>query len=62
METYLVYVDTANNNNKFWYGSNWVNFIEETSELVAELLRLSPNKRKYYQQGERAMRLILYVS
>lgn len=41
------------------YGSNWVNFMEETSELVVELLTLSPNKRKYYQQGERAMRLIL---
>ncbi len=44
------------------YGSNWVNFMEETSELVAELLTLSPNKRKYYQQGERAMRLILSAS
>ncbi|MEH1969616.1 IS4 family transposase [Nostoc sp.] len=44
------------------YGFNWVNFIEETSELVAELLRLSPNKRKHYQQGERAMRLILSAS
>ncbi|RCJ32352.1 hypothetical protein A6769_28610 [Nostoc punctiforme NIES-2108] len=27
--------------------------------LVAELLILNPNKRKSYQQGERAMRLIL---
>lgn len=44
------------------YGSSWVNFMEETSELVAELLTLSPNKLKYYQQGERAMRLILSVS
>ncbi len=41
------------------YGSNWVNFIEETSELVAQLLILSPNKLPCYQQGQRAMRLIL---
>ncbi|MBD0302705.1 MAG: IS4 family transposase, partial [Tolypothrix sp. T3-bin4] len=41
------------------YGHNWVNFIEETSELVAQLLILNPNKRPYYQQGQRAMRLIL---
>lgn len=27
--------------------------------LVAELLILNPNKHQYYQQGERAMRLIL---
>ncbi|MCC5609893.1 IS4 family transposase [Nostoc sp. CHAB 5834] len=44
------------------YGHNWVNFMENSYELVTELLRLSPNKRKYYQQGERAMRLILSVS
>ncbi|MHC5855373.1 IS4 family transposase, partial [Nostoc sp.] len=41
------------------YGDNWVNFMENSYELVTELLTLSPNKRKYYQQGERAMRLIL---
>ena len=44
------------------YGSNWVNFMENSYELVVELLTLSPNKRKYYQQGERAMRLILSAS
>jgi len=44
------------------YGHNWVNFTESSYELVTELLRLSPNKRKYYQQGERAMRLILSAS
>ncbi len=44
------------------YGHNWVNFMENSYELVTELLRLSPNKRKYYQQGERAMRLILSAS
>ena len=41
------------------YGSNWVNFIEETSELVGELLILNSNKRPFYQRGQRAMRLIL---
>ncbi|MBG1268377.1 IS4 family transposase, partial [Nostoc sp. WHI] len=41
------------------YGANWVNFMENSYELVAELMTLAPNKRKYYQQGERAMRLIL---
>lgn len=44
------------------YGANWVNFMENSYELVAELLTLNPNKRKYYQQGKRAMRLILSAS
>ncbi len=44
------------------YGSNWVDFMENSYELVAELMTLAPNKRKYYQQGERAMRLILSAS
>lgn len=43
-------------------GHNWVNFMENSYELVAELLTLNPNKRKYYQQGERAMKLILSAS
>ncbi|MHC5917824.1 MAG: transposase family protein, partial [Nostoc sp.] len=44
------------------YGSNWVNFMENSYELVAELMTLAPNKQKYYQQGQRAMRLILSAS
>ena len=44
------------------YAQSWVNFIDNCRELVRSLLRLSPNKRKYYQQGERAMRLILSAS
>ncbi|MEH2188845.1 MAG: IS4 family transposase [Nostoc sp.] len=44
------------------YGANWVNFMENSYELVSELMTLAPNKRKYYQQGERAMRLILSAS
>ncbi|WP_392475941.1 IS4 family transposase [Nostoc sp. C110] len=44
------------------HGHNWVNFMENTYELVTELLRLNLNKRKYYLQGERAMRLIISAS
>ena len=40
----------------------WVNFIDTCRELVRALLKLSPNKLKYYQRGERAMRLILSAS
>ena len=41
------------------YGQNWVNFMEPCKDLVTELIRLSPNKRQYYQRGLRAMELIL---
>lgn len=44
------------------YGQTWVNFRDNCEELVQSLLRLTPNKRKYYQQGQRAMRLILCLS
>jgi hypothetical protein len=40
-------------------GQTWVNFIDECAHIVAELMRLSRNKRKYYQKGQRAMELIL---
>lgn len=40
------------------YGHTWVNFRDICMELVTELMRLNPNKRKYYQQGLRAMKLI----
>ncbi|MBG1261227.1 IS4 family transposase, partial [Nostoc sp. BAE] len=40
------------------YGQTWVNFKDICMELVTELMRLNPNKRKYYQQGMRAMKLI----
>ena len=40
------------------YGQTWVNFKDICMELVTELMRLNPNKRKYYQQGLRAMKLI----
>lgn len=41
------------------YGQTWVNFMDNCWDLVIELMRLSPNKRKYYQQGQRAMKLIV---
>ena len=44
------------------YGQNWGNFKANCWELVMELLRLSPNKNKYYQRGQRAMKLILSAS
>ena len=40
------------------YGQTWLNFKDICIELVAELMRLNPNKRKYYQKGLRAMKLI----
>lgn len=39
-------------------GQTWVESVEKYRESVAELMRLSPNKRHYYQQGQRAVRLI----
>jgi hypothetical protein len=44
------------------YGYAWVNFMETCQELVRELLKFNPNKRRYYQQGQRAMKLILSTS
>ncbi len=44
------------------YGQTWVDFMSNCWELVRELMRLNPNKRKYYQQGQRAMKLILSTS
>ena len=41
------------------YGQTWVNFIEQCAETVAELMRLTRNKWKYYQRGLRAKELIL---
>ncbi|GAX35864.1 transposase [Nodularia sp. NIES-3585] len=40
------------------YGQTWVNFKDVCMDLVTELMKLNRNKRKYYQQGLKAMRLI----
>ena len=44
------------------YGQTWVNFMDQCSDLVANLMKLNRNKHKYYQQGLRAMRLIMSAS
>lgn len=41
------------------YGQTWISFIEPCRNFVTELMRLNPNKRQYYQRGDRAMKLIL---
>ena len=41
------------------YGYTWVNFHFDLSELITQLINLSPNKRLFYQQGQKAMMLIL---
>ncbi len=40
------------------YGQTWVNFKDDCIELVTELMKINRNKRKYYQQGLRAMKHI----
>jgi hypothetical protein len=40
------------------HGQRWVDCVERYSESVAELMRLTPNKQKYYQQGLMAVKLI----
>ncbi len=41
------------------YGQNWVKFVDQCADAVAELMRLARNKWKYYQKGLRAMELIM---
>ncbi len=44
------------------YGQTWVHFRQTCMNLVTELMKLHRNKHKYYQQGLRAMMLILSAS
>jgi hypothetical protein len=44
------------------YGQAWINFVEPCMNLITELIKLNRNKQKYYQQGMRAMKLILAAS
>lgn len=39
-------------------GEKWVNYLEQYSESVQELMKLTRNKRRFYQQGVRAATLI----
>ncbi len=41
------------------YGQSWVSFVDQCAGVVADLMRLTRNKCKYYQKGLRAMELIL---
>jgi hypothetical protein len=39
-------------------GEQWINYLDRHSESIEELMKLSPNKRRFYQQGIRAATLI----
>jgi hypothetical protein len=39
-------------------GEKWVNYLEQYSEFVQELMNLTRNKRRFYQQAIRAATLI----
>jgi len=43
-------------------GEKWVNYLEQYSDEVEELMKLTPNKRRFYQQGMRAATLIQSIS
>jgi Transposase DDE domain len=43
-------------------GEKWVNYLEQYSDEVEELMKLTPNKRRFYQQGMRAATLIRSIS
>ncbi|MEG5176141.1 hypothetical protein QUB25_29000 [Microcoleus sp. B3-D7] len=43
-------------------GEKWVNYLEKYSDEVEQLMKLTPNKRRFYQQGMRAVTLIQSIS
>jgi hypothetical protein len=43
-------------------GEKWVNYLEQYSESVQELMNLTRNKRRFYQQGIRAATIIGSIS
>jgi hypothetical protein len=43
-------------------GKKWVNYLEQYSDVVEQLIKLTPNKRRFYQQGMRAATLIRSIS
>ena len=56
------YGRTARRHSNFYiglYGQTWVNFLDGCAHIVADLMKLNRNKRKYYQKGLRARSLIL---
>lgn len=53
---------TQRRHSTFWvglYGQVWISGLEFCTDLVHQLMKLTPNKLESYQQGLRAMRLIL---
>ena len=43
-------------------GEKWVNYLEQYSDEVEQLIKLTGNKRRFYQQGMRAATLIRSIS
>ncbi|MEP6486473.1 hypothetical protein NDI43_23000 [Microcoleus vaginatus GB2-A3] len=43
-------------------GEKWVNYLEQYSSEVEQLIKLTRNKRRFYQQGMRAATLIRSIS
>jgi len=43
-------------------GEKWVNYLEQYSDEVEQLIKLTRNKRRFYQQGMRAATLIRSIS
>ncbi len=41
------------------YAQTWVNLSNELTNLIQDLMRVNPNKQKYYLRGMRAMKLAL---
>jgi hypothetical protein len=43
-------------------GEKWVNYLEQYSLEMEQLIKLTPSKRRFYQQGMRAATLIQSIS
>jgi hypothetical protein len=43
-------------------GEKWVNYLEQYSDEVEQLMKLTRNKRRFYQQSMRALTLIRSIS
>ena len=43
-------------------GEKWVNYLEQYSDEVEQLMKLTPDKRRFYQQGMRVVTLIQSIS
>jgi hypothetical protein len=43
-------------------GEKWVNYLEQYSLEMEQLIKLTPSKRRFYQEGMRAATLIQSIS